>query len=69
MEGAFSSITDTGMAGALLVLALLAIVALYRQNQALHREARDSDRANLERIFEVVRLLREVKDTFSRRHP
>lgn len=69
MEGAFSTISESGVVGAMLVLALLACLGLYRQNQALHREARDSDRANLERIFEVVQLLREVKDTFSRRHP
>jgi hypothetical protein len=66
VEGAFTTITDTGVTGALLVLSLLAIVGLYRQNQALHREARESDQKNLERMFEAVQLLREIKKTFGR---
>ncbi len=67
MEQAFSTITDTGVAGALLVLALLAIVALYRQNQALHREARDSDQKNMERLFEAVQILRDAATSVARR--
>jgi len=67
MEGAFSTISETGVVGAILVLSLLACLGLYRQNQTLHREARDSDQKNLERMFEAVQILRDAATAVARR--
>jgi hypothetical protein len=74
MEGALTNVSNEGLLGSLLALAILAIIALFWQNQALHKIARedakaraDTDRKDLERMLDAVHALRGATDVLSRR--
>lgn len=62
MESLISELAKFGPFGILLGLSILANVAQYRQNQAMHKENRENDRATLKQVFDAMALLRTATE-------
>ncbi len=62
MEGLITELAKFGPFGILLGLSILANVAQYRQNQAMHKENRENDRATLKQVFDAMALLRTATE-------
>lgn len=62
MDGLISELAQFGPFGILLGLSILANVAQYRQNQAMHKENRENDRATLKQVFDAMALLRTATE-------
>lgn len=66
MEAIISELSAAGPIGLVAALGILATVVLYRQNQALHKDARDNDRQMLRELFEALSLIRSVTEALRR---
>ncbi|MFG6591297.1 hypothetical protein [Sulfitobacter sp. 1A12157] len=62
MDGLISELAQFGPFGILLGLSILANVAQYRQNQSMHKENRENDRATLKQVFDAMALLRTATE-------
>lgn len=66
MEALVTELAAFGPFGILLGLSILANVAQYRQNQTMHKENRENDRATLRQVFDAMALLRTATELLQR---
>lgn len=62
MDAAFSELLNQGLLGVLLVVAIFAVIALYRQNQTLQKEMRET----LREVFPAMIALQAALDFVQR---